>query len=141
MVLTIEPGIYIATDNTKVPKRWRGIGVRVEDDVVVTEQGCDVLTADVPKRADEIEALMPEHLIVRAVAKMKDGTIHETESRNPPGHPLNPMSNDDIAAKFRSQAEPVIDADRCGKVIEAWSGLKDADDLRPLIAMMDFPGN
>ena len=58
MVLTIEPGIYIAADNTKVPKRWRGIGVRIEDDVVVTEQGCDVLTGDVPKRADEIEALM-----------------------------------------------------------------------------------
>ena len=58
MVLTIEPGIYIAPDNTKVPKRWRGIGVRIEDDVVVTEQGCDVLTGDVPKRADEIEALM-----------------------------------------------------------------------------------
>ena len=58
MVLTIEPGIYIAADNTKVPKRWRGIGVRIEDDVVVTEQGCDVLTGDVPKRADKIEALM-----------------------------------------------------------------------------------
>ena len=58
MVLTIEPGIYIAADNTMVPKRWRGIGVRIEDDVVVTEQGCDVLTGDVPKRADEIEALM-----------------------------------------------------------------------------------
>ena len=58
MVLTIEPGIYIAADNTKVPKCWRGIGVRIEDDVVVTEQGCDVLTGDVPKRADEIEALM-----------------------------------------------------------------------------------
>ena len=58
MVLTIEPGIYISADNTKVPKRWRGIGVRIEDDVVVTEQGCDVLTGDVPKRADEIEALM-----------------------------------------------------------------------------------
>ena len=58
MVLTIEPGIYIAADNTKVPKRWRGIGVRIEDDVVVTEQGCEVLTGDVPKRADEIEALM-----------------------------------------------------------------------------------
>ena len=58
MVLTIEPGIYIAADNTKVPKRWRGIGVRIEDDVVVTEQGCDVLTGNVPKRADEIEALM-----------------------------------------------------------------------------------
>jgi Xaa-Pro aminopeptidase len=58
MVLTIEPGIYVAADNTKVPKRWRGIGVRIEDDVVVTEQGCEVLTGDVPKRADEIEALM-----------------------------------------------------------------------------------
>ena len=58
MVLTIEPGIYIATDNTRVAKKWRGIGVRIEDDVVVTETGCEVLTADVPKRADEIEALM-----------------------------------------------------------------------------------
>ena len=48
MVLTIEPGIYIAADNTKVPKRWRGIGVRIEDDVVVTEQGCDVLTEMYP---------------------------------------------------------------------------------------------
>jgi Xaa-Pro aminopeptidase len=60
MVLTIEPGIYIATDNTKVAKRWRGIGIRIEDDVAVTETGCDVLTADVPKRADDIEALMSE---------------------------------------------------------------------------------
>ena len=58
MVLTIEPGIYIAADNTKVAKRWRGIGVRIEDDVAVTESGCDVLTAAVPKRADDIEALM-----------------------------------------------------------------------------------
>ena len=58
MVLTIEPGIYIAADNTKVAKRWRGIGIRIEDDVALTETGCDVLTADVPKRADEIEALM-----------------------------------------------------------------------------------
>jgi len=60
MVLTIEPGIYIATDNTRVAKRWRGIGVRIEDDVVVTEDGCDVLTDDVPKRAEDIEALMSE---------------------------------------------------------------------------------
>ena len=58
MVLTIEPGIYIAPDNTRVAKRWRGIGVRIEDDVVVTDTGCDVLTAGVPKRAEEIEALM-----------------------------------------------------------------------------------
>ena len=60
MVLTIEPGIYIAADNTKVAKRWRGIGIRIEDDVAVTETGCDVLTADVPKHADDIEVLMSE---------------------------------------------------------------------------------
>ena len=54
----IEPGIYVATDNMNVDEKWRGIGVRIEDDVVVTESGCDVLTAGVPKLADEIEALM-----------------------------------------------------------------------------------
>ncbi len=58
MVMTIEPGIYVAPDNTRVAKRWRGIGVRIEDDVAVTETGCDVLTGDVPTNADEIEALM-----------------------------------------------------------------------------------
>jgi Xaa-Pro aminopeptidase len=48
----------VATDNMNVDEKWRGIGVRIEDDVVVTESGCDVLTAGVPKLADEIEALM-----------------------------------------------------------------------------------
>jgi Xaa-Pro aminopeptidase len=58
MVLTVEPGIYIAPDNTDVAPRWRGIGIRIEDDVVVTEEGCEVLTAQVPRDPDEIEALM-----------------------------------------------------------------------------------
>ncbi|EED34676.1 aminopeptidase P II [Luminiphilus syltensis NOR5-1B] len=58
MVMTVEPGIYIAPNNRKVPKKWRGIGVRIEDDVVVTESGCDILTANVPKDAEAIEALM-----------------------------------------------------------------------------------
>ena len=58
MVLTVEPGIYIAPENTDVAARWRGIGIRIEDDVVVTEEGCDVLTAQVPRDPDEIEALM-----------------------------------------------------------------------------------
>ena len=58
MVLTIEPGIYIAPDNDKVEARWRGIGVRIEDDVVVTKDGCNVLTSDVVKEAEAIEALM-----------------------------------------------------------------------------------
>jgi Xaa-Pro aminopeptidase len=60
MVLTIEPGIYIAPNNTKVPKKWRGIGVRIEDDVAVTKDGYQVLTAGVPKRAEDIEALMAQ---------------------------------------------------------------------------------
>ncbi|KXU33938.1 Xaa-Pro aminopeptidase [Ventosimonas gracilis] len=58
MCLTIEPGIYIAPDNMDVPEQWRGIGVRIEDDIVVTENGCEVLTTGVPKQIDAIEALM-----------------------------------------------------------------------------------
>jgi Xaa-Pro aminopeptidase len=58
MVLTVEPGIYVSPDNTGVAKKWRGIGIRIEDDVLVTEQGCEVLSRDVPKDIDAIEALM-----------------------------------------------------------------------------------
>lgn len=58
MVMTVEPGIYVSPDNTKVPRRWRGIGIRIEDDVVVTAQGCEVLSTDVPKTVDDIETLM-----------------------------------------------------------------------------------
>lgn len=58
MCMTVEPGIYIAADNQNVERRWRGIGVRIEDDVVVTKTGCQVLTGGVPKRVEEIEALM-----------------------------------------------------------------------------------
>ena len=55
-VLTVEPGIYIATDAEGADERWRGIGVRIEDDVVVTEGGHDVLTAGIPKEIDDVEA-------------------------------------------------------------------------------------
>ena len=58
MCMTVEPGIYIAADNQDVAAKWRGIGVRIEDDVVVTRTGCEILTADVPKSVAEIEALM-----------------------------------------------------------------------------------
>lgn len=58
MVMTVEPGIYVAPDNTKVAKKWRGIGIRIEDDVVVTKDGYEILTDDVPKTVDEIETLM-----------------------------------------------------------------------------------
>ncbi len=58
MVLTVEPGIYVAADESSVEARWRGIGIRIEDDVLVTERGRKVLTKAVPKDPDEIEALM-----------------------------------------------------------------------------------
>lgn len=60
MVTTIEPGIYIAPDNTDVPEQWRGIGVRIEDDVLVTKSGYRILSTGVPKTVLEIEALMSE---------------------------------------------------------------------------------
>lgn len=58
MLMTVEPGIYIAHDNSDVARKWRGIGVRIEDDVLVTRKGCEILTGDVPREIDEIEALM-----------------------------------------------------------------------------------
>ncbi|WP_448762049.1 Xaa-Pro aminopeptidase [Acinetobacter tandoii] len=58
MVVTIEPGLYIAPDDETVDAKWRGIGIRIEDDVVVTANGPLVLTKDVVKSIEEIEALM-----------------------------------------------------------------------------------
>lgn len=58
MALTVEPGLYIAPDNTGVDEKWRGIGIRIEDDVVVTKDGCRVLSDGVPKTVEDIEALM-----------------------------------------------------------------------------------
>ncbi len=58
MVLTVEPGIYIPKGTRGVHKRWRGIGIRIEDDVLVTRNEPDVLTRDAPKTVDDIEALM-----------------------------------------------------------------------------------
>jgi Xaa-Pro aminopeptidase len=58
MALTIEPGIYIPAGSKGVAKKWWDIGIRIEDDVVVTRDGCDVLSKDAPKTIEEIEALM-----------------------------------------------------------------------------------
>ena len=57
MVLTVEPGIYIAPDATVAPEEFRGIGIRIEDDVLVTSDGHEVMTAAVPKAVADIEAL------------------------------------------------------------------------------------
>jgi len=58
VVMTVEPGIYISPDTKDIPSQYLGIGVRIEDDVLCTENGPRVLTNKVPKVAEEIEGLM-----------------------------------------------------------------------------------
>ena len=60
MVVTVEPGLYIAPDDETVDEKWRGIGIRIEDDVVATAQGPLVLTGAVVKEIEEIEQLMAQ---------------------------------------------------------------------------------
>jgi Xaa-Pro aminopeptidase len=55
MVLTVEPGIYIPKNDDKVDPKWRGIGVRIEDDILVTKDGPENLTADIPKTIEDLE--------------------------------------------------------------------------------------
>lgn len=58
MVTTIEPGIYIHADNKKVPAKWRGIGIRIEDDIAIKKKGPECMTSGVPKEVEEVEKLM-----------------------------------------------------------------------------------
>jgi Xaa-Pro aminopeptidase len=56
MVFTVEPGLYVAPDREGVAAHFRGIGIRIEDDVVLTNEGCEVLTGSIPKHPDDVEA-------------------------------------------------------------------------------------
>ena len=56
MVITVEPGLYIAADEEEAPEEFRGIGVRIEDDILITADGCENLTAAIPKTIAEVEA-------------------------------------------------------------------------------------
>ncbi len=55
MVLTVEPGLYFQIDDLTVPARYRGIGVRIEDDVAITASGCEILSGHIPRGTDEVE--------------------------------------------------------------------------------------
>jgi Xaa-Pro aminopeptidase len=57
MVITVEPGIYIDSANKNVSEKWRGIGVRIEDDVLITNKGNEVITLDLAKKRNEVESL------------------------------------------------------------------------------------
>ena len=61
MVFTIEPGLYFQADDLTVPDEYRGIGVRIEDDIVVTEDGCINLSADIPRTVDDVEEWVRTH--------------------------------------------------------------------------------
>ena len=56
MVFTIEPGLYFQLDDLTVPEEFRGIGVRIEDDILMTADGAENLSAGIPRTADEVEA-------------------------------------------------------------------------------------
>jgi Xaa-Pro aminopeptidase len=58
MILTVEPGLYFQLDDLTVPKKYRGIGVRIEDDVLVTAKGMQNLSKNIPSKADDVEAWM-----------------------------------------------------------------------------------
>jgi Xaa-Pro aminopeptidase len=62
MILTVEPGFYIQPDDTLFPEEYRGIGVRIEDDILVTESGCKILSNLLPRHPDEVEAYMAKLL-------------------------------------------------------------------------------
>jgi Xaa-Pro aminopeptidase len=57
MVMTIEPGIYIRADDESVEEKYRGIGIRIEDDILITETGCENLSAMIAKSVEEIEGM------------------------------------------------------------------------------------
>lgn len=63
MVMTVEPGLYFPPGSRGLAKKWQGIGIRIEDDVAVTRDGCDVLTGALPKHPDEIEAMVGAELV------------------------------------------------------------------------------
>jgi Xaa-Pro aminopeptidase len=58
MLLTVEPGFYIQPDDTLFPPEYRGIGVRIEDDILVTESGAKIMSNALPRHPDEVEAYM-----------------------------------------------------------------------------------
>ena len=60
MVLTVEPGLYFQEDDLLVPEELRGIGIRIEDDILVTADGIRNLSASLPRTADDVEAWFAE---------------------------------------------------------------------------------
>lgn len=58
MVITVEPGIYLLADDLTIAENWRGLGIRIEDDLIISENSPELTTLDAPKEVKEIENLM-----------------------------------------------------------------------------------
>lgn len=97
-VITVEPGLYIAKDNLDVDARWRGISVRIEDTVIVRNDGAEVISSEVPKAVDEIETLMAE---AAATADCRNYTCAENLIR---------MSMFTRNSQMNVNTAPVVDA-------------------------------
>lgn len=67
MVMTIEPGIYIRADDVTVEEKYRGIGIRIEDDILITQTGCENLSSVIVKSVEEIEAMCKSHVVLKGV--------------------------------------------------------------------------
>lgn len=87
---------------------------------------------------DAIEALLPK-VKVRAVATLNDGRQVIVENKNPLGHPDNPMRDEHIGEKFMAQAEPIIGHERSATALARWWDVRNADDLLPLLTLLDVP--
>ncbi len=57
MVMTIEPGVYLRIDDESIPLKYRGIGIRIEDDILVTDEGCENLSSVIAKSVEDIEGM------------------------------------------------------------------------------------
>jgi len=75
MVLTVEPGLYVNADDDTAPAEFRGLGIRIEDDVLITASGNDVLTKEIPKTVDEVESLrqLPGTVVTSPSERMHQG--------------------------------------------------------------------
>ncbi|HEY1235089.1 MAG TPA: MmgE/PrpD family protein [Candidatus Binatia bacterium] len=108
------------------------------EDVAVRDPALRPLMAKIKVIPDDaIEALLPEKVLLRAVATIGDGTRHTCEVVNPLGHPDNPMKNHDIEEKFTSLAEPVLGAVRSRAAWEAWRGIAASPGVGPLMNLLD----
>ena len=104
MVLTVEPGLYIAPNAKEAPARFRGIGIRIEDDVLITSGGCEVLSASAPKEIEEVEALRREAMSVGSVAKPDRVSSRKSPERATPKGPGPRSSSPSSRRHSRSRA-------------------------------------